>query len=166
MRRLLPALLFLAACAPQRPAPPAPQAVPEDTAYVLIRPHAMPPTPIHLAVRAMLLQCAGRERIDRPLLTVAADTIIGLPSNRLLYGVTVQIEPGVLMAIETASIHNAAALSHEYLHALHLHEPHDGPFIDQCTLHVGLDLPERPLPNAESYARRADAVVIRMPRQP
>lgn len=29
-----------------------------------------------------------------------------------------------------------------------------------------LELPERPLPNAESYARRADAVVIRMPRRP
>jgi hypothetical protein len=124
-----------------------------DTAYVLLDPRPIAPTPLHIAVRDMIGLCAGKEMTYGPVGLTMADSIIGIPSGTLAYGISGQDERGQVVIIETAFVHNAAVISHEFLHALHAASEGDRT-MRACTLYVGMDLPMRTVNDPEMYAYR------------
>lgn len=157
MKPLAMLALLALACAPSPPTRP-PKAEP-DTAYVLIRPRDIAPTPLHLAVRAMLRQCAGPERSERPLLVALADSIIGLPSGQLAYGISGPADSIAVLVLEAAYVHNAAVVSHELLHVA-FGAGETSRLMRHCTLYVGSDLPERRVADPWWYVDRGQVLRV------
>lgn len=158
MMRLALVLAF-AGCAPHVAPPPGPVA--PDTAYVLLSPRPASPTPLHLAVRQMVGMCAGAEQAHGPVGLATADSIIGLPSGNLAYGIGGSDADGALIIIDAAFFHNAAVVSHEMLHVLH-RAGETSRIMMRCTLYVGVDMPIRTVVDPQRFVYRG--TVLRFER--
>ena len=158
MNRLLLALLLLGCARPELPEPPAPLVAETDSAYVLLAPRRIIPTPLHLAVLEMLHRCAGKP-VPTAFRVEVADSIIGLPTGRLSYGLTGPVENGVLVVLETAFVHHAGVVSHELLHAA-WRAPEDAAVMARCTMSVGTGLPFRRVSDPYAYVERGHVLGV------
>lgn len=146
-------LTLLGGCAPQsRPTAPSPFAV-ADTAFVIMGYERLEPTILHEAISVMVLGCIVAWAETRPevregltrlpeIMWGAADTIAGLPTRHLAYGVSGVNDDGLGFAtIENDFWLNPGVLSHEIAHLVGVRE--DSFLMERCVMPIGVGLPMR-----------------------
>jgi len=165
MRHILALLVLLVVgCGPvttsSRPTVAGPDAIPPDTATLLLNPTVAYPTPLHAAIWVMVESCLGVAPNRIAVNWAVADSIVSDPTGRMPYGMVLSGSDGsVLVVLERRYWFNPAVVSHELVH--HLGRVRESsPFIETCTMYVGLDMPERAVAARELPGLRRRATVI------
>jgi len=159
LRWWFPSVLLVACteCAPASRAILPPPEMARDTAFLLLGYERFDPTLVHEAVVAMVGSCVVAVAFEagppppglRPLPTLywgVADSIIGLPSGQMAYGISGPGNDGAHVILEEKKVWSNGVTSHEIAHVLGARE-YDN-IMERCTMQSE-DLPLRIVPRDE-----------------
>jgi len=130
-----------------------------DTAFLVLNPRVFEPTPMHLAIESMVASCIGVESFPH-FVWATADTIVGDPSARIAYGVTVFSEgQDPLIILDRIFALNPTIISHEIVHGI-ARVPEGNPLLTRCMMYTGVGIGPRSVSPAELDSLRVHAYVI------